>query len=135
MTTAEQMALEVLRGDLVAAKALADLLLENVAHGEIPVLRVKTITVSDPSRLKVLLYYSDTGYELTEDRILRFEGCIKDWLRVGGPTVLTLMGVDRMEIYELPKSERALSSDGESEYELEDKGYRGTTEGDFREYE
>jgi hypothetical protein len=42
MTTAEQMALEVLRGDLVAAKALADLLLENVAHGEIPVLTVKT---------------------------------------------------------------------------------------------
>jgi hypothetical protein len=50
-------------------------------------------------------------------------------------SIITAMGVDRIEIYELPKSERALSSDGEEEYELEDKGYRGTTEGDFREYE
>lgn len=134
MTTAEQMALEVLRGDLVAAKALADLLLENVAHGEVPILRIKTLTVSDPSRLRVVIYFGKE-YELTREMIERTEVIVKNWLRANGSTVLLIQGVDRIEIYELPKSNNVSSSDDESEYELEDKGYEGTTEGDFREYE
>jgi hypothetical protein len=134
MTTAEQMALEVLKGDSVAAKALADLLLENVAHGEIPVLTVKTLSISDPSRLRVVLYFKE-GEEHSYERIIQLERYVREWLGSGHLGVLSLQGVDRIEIYELPKSEGALSSDGEEEYELEDKGYRGTTEGDFREYE
>lgn len=106
-TTAEQMAIAVLKGDLVAARVLADSLLEDCRGADAALPKVTKVTC-DWSRLRVVVYVKDEvarnpdGYEF--DRRAT-EEAIFGWLRGRRPEsaeVLVLAMIDRLELYELP---------------------------------
>jgi hypothetical protein len=100
LTTAELLALAVLRGDRDAALPLADAVLE--AHGGtsrgLP--PVKRIT-AERSKLRVLAYVNDTAYPPNQDDMASWREAINAWL-AGERDPLFLTGVDRVELYELP---------------------------------
>lgn len=100
LTTEEEMALAVLRGDHGAAAALADKLIEDRASGtQIP--EVKRITCTDPDRIRVVVYYDEsvlTGNNRPD--IPNTLKAVDQWLHKGVP--LLLVGVSRIELYELP---------------------------------
>lgn len=98
---AESMALAVLKGDLAAARALADLLLEDWKGGarELPPIRRLS---ADSGRLRVIVYFplmvGDAEVDLDVDGVRE---AVRAWLD-GGETLL-LQGADRVELYELPE--------------------------------
>jgi hypothetical protein len=101
LTTAEMMAVEVLRGDLGAARALADYLVENIASGGQEVLPVRSIQV-DRKRVRVVLFVNPDAF-LDESPPNRegLQSAVDRWLE--GVEPLALVGIDRIEIYELPE--------------------------------
>jgi hypothetical protein len=94
---AEQMALSVLRGDMSAAMALADLLSENRDAVEVEPL----IKIDVPlSRIRILLLAdSDYNAQLDEDATRE---AIRQWLHEPYRPLL-LTGVRAMQIYQLPE--------------------------------
>ena len=99
MTTAEAMALAVLKGDLVAAKALADHLIADeagTAGFALPPIQKFT---GDFSKLRIVTYVDPAlGADVQIDRE-RMRRSITNWLLRGEP--LVLMGFSRLELYEL----------------------------------
>lgn len=97
MTTSEEMAIAVLRGDLGAAAALADSLREQAEEGLLTIPPVKRVKVS-VGRFHVVAYVSNLDAEVD---VHGFRGSVEDWIREGG--VLVCQGIDRIELYELPE--------------------------------
>ncbi len=100
MRLAEQMAMAILRGDEAAAASLADMLRDEVGEGVKVIPPVRTITVTDPSRLRVLLtvrpeWGPETEIMDPED----LKAKVLNWLRGGEPLILN--GLD-LTLYELP---------------------------------
>lgn len=100
MTTAELMALAVLRGDLDAARGLADHLMNDLEGTKVHLPAVKKFPM-DLSKLR-FVFYADTGCSgnVQINRQSLLQG-VEEWLR-GDTQVLGLIGVERMEVYELP---------------------------------
>lgn len=98
-TTAEAMALAVLRGDLAAARALADYLLENVNGGAIEIPPIKVLRHDHKNLRVVLRTYECLGGDCTVDA-LETERAVTDWLE--GKQHLVLKGM-HIELYELPE--------------------------------
>jgi hypothetical protein len=95
LSAAEHMAVAVLRGDLTAARALADCLVNDYGEGgrEIPPLRRVT---ANRDRVRVILYLKD-GVEVDMPASTR---AVAAWLSGDGP--LFAAGVDRVELFEVP---------------------------------
>jgi hypothetical protein len=99
---AQRMADAVKAGDMAAARALADLLQEEV-KAEYKVAVSGRRIACDLSRVKVVLYVKD-GMEMDEDDVQSTRDAIDGWMRDGGAPVLMLRGVDRVEIFEVDTS-------------------------------
>lgn len=102
LSTYEVMALEVLKGNLSAARALADRLVEDEALGVFlpPVNRI----TCHASKLRVAVYFPALidGREFIVDAD-SMSGQIEDWLSpLHEPAPLMLVGAERIELYELP---------------------------------
>ena len=104
-STAEAMAIAVLRGDFVAAAALADFLVTNLPLGARELKPVKLVAGRD--RLRVVANVTDwrmvegTEYA-TNNTINNIRDSIDDWLRNG--QTLLLPPWLRIELYELPEA-------------------------------
>jgi hypothetical protein len=102
MTTLEAMALAVLKGDLAAARALADSLREEYGEGGIELPPVRKITAS-PERLRVVAHFPlSPDIEVDDDSVKRG---IVEWL-TGKTRVLGLVGCERFDLYEFPEKKR-----------------------------
>lgn len=99
LTTAERMAIEVLRGDMAAARALADHLLNDLEGTVREVTPIKLKVTNPDARLQAIAYFncsfSDVAIDLETTRQV-----VDNWLRDGG--TLCVFGVSRVEVYELP---------------------------------
>lgn len=94
------MALAVLRGNLEAALPLADLLLESHCNTDRKIEPIKNITCSlDKLRVLVFLDYDRWSDASTED-VNRLQAAVMEWLN--GSPVLVAVGIDRIEVYQLP---------------------------------
>lgn len=100
MTTAEAMAIAVLKGDMVAARALADHLLEDYPPGgrELPPLtKIRT----DAADVRVVLWLRD-GIRATGELIREAHETIADWLD-DGQTLVLPPEISRLDIYEIDR--------------------------------
>jgi hypothetical protein len=97
---AEQMAIAVLKGDISAAQALADLLSEQVNTTKCQIPPVHRLTTS-VDKLRVVIYVKDDVAVHSEDRdhIVVTTG---QWLSGKSNAPLLLQGIDRIELFELP---------------------------------
>lgn len=96
MTTLEEMAIAVLRGDIATARALADSLREEHSEGMMelpPVTKLKC----DVGKLRIVLFAGPDAIFNTE----RTEQAVKDWIS-GKNAALLLTGVTKIELYEMP---------------------------------
>ena len=101
MTTAEAMAVAVLKGDLVAARALADHLCETEPDRERQLLPIKTFKV-DATNVRGIAF---TMPELGNDVLIDVEGfrqTFDQWLR-GEIRFMPTVGISRIELYEFPE--------------------------------
>jgi hypothetical protein len=100
MSTVEHLAVAVLRGDRLAARALADAVLEDARHGaeRLPPL-AKMEVVS--GAVRVVLYAEDPADEWDVDGT---ERVVREWLS-GRRVSLGVANVDRVELYRLPEGE------------------------------
>lgn len=98
LTTAQEMAVEVLLGNVAAARALADKLVTEVMEGAVQVMPTRRVTVEE-NRVRVVLYVREDQNEAVVDMPRCLED-VENWIRHGGPLVLT--GIERMDVYELP---------------------------------
>lgn len=96
-TTEEVMAIEILKGNKYAAKALADKLQEEYADGATLLPPVQKITVPI-DQLRVVVYMRHSDADVVVDPAFRVQ--IEEWIREGG--VLMCSNVDRLEIYQMP---------------------------------
>ena len=98
MTTAEQMAVAVLKGDLDAARALATLLTEQYAAGGRELLPVKVI---GEGTIKSITYYKHTPRDKELDEEARG---MQRWLSDPNTQIIQCGPyIDRIELYEFPK--------------------------------
>lgn len=98
MTTAELMALAVLKGDLDAAAQLADLLLENRNETSRQLPPVTRLT-ADAGGLRVIAYVAAGAVVMAAG----IEEAVRRWL-AGQELALILSGIDRVELYEIPEA-------------------------------
>lgn len=101
ITLEESMAIAVLRGDTGGARALADRLSETI--NEVQVLPMVEITCP-VERIRVALIARDNT-DIEPDNRTELNAAIIEWLRNPKKPVLPLMGVERIELYQLPESE------------------------------
>ncbi len=105
MTTAENMALAVLRGDLAAARALCDVLMESETYATKPIPPVRHVKV-DRGRLRVLVTIPlDAGSSVHFNRDEIHEA-VNRWLN--GDENLILVGC-HLELFEMPESMSAVA--------------------------
>lgn len=95
MTTAEAMAVAVLKGDLAAARALADHLLEEYGRGAEDLVPVRKV-VADADKIRVALFFPAEA-ELDYDQTYH---AVDNWVTRGHH--LLLRGCERMDVYEFP---------------------------------
>ena len=99
MTIAEQMAIAVLKGNMVEALVLADHLLEEYNNAKgfyLP--KLKEIPYNLDNIRVVLFMRSDIEHDQID--FGGTERALRSWLR-GGDNPFILVGVERMEIYEI----------------------------------
>ncbi len=101
LTTAENMALAVLRGDMIAARQLADYLLESYSGGAVEVPAVKKVTC-ERDRLRVVVYLKEGNSPESDEEYHAAQQFVNHWL-ANENNPLILNGVDRIELFELPK--------------------------------
>lgn len=100
LTLIESMAMATLKGDIVAARALADMLVNDYGGGNTPILPATRMTCrSGNVRAVVYLSKGVTIHGVIEG----MQGRVEEWLRGDGPA-LTVHGVDRIELFELTDS-------------------------------
>lgn len=104
MTTAEMMALAVLQGDLVAAKVLADHLLEYEHVGFSLMVPCKQVVDCTPEQIRVVLFASNNVTFGSEEYMARTYRQVANWVRGEQPTLM-LNGIDRVELWVMPKQE------------------------------
>lgn len=95
MTTAELMAIEVLKGNMVAARALADMLCEEVQHT--PILPSKIVKCAFDKIRAAAYFPAKVSYEVDVPATVQ---AIEGWLEHG--TVITVVGCERIELFEMP---------------------------------
>lgn len=98
MTTAEAMAVAVLKGDLTAARALADLLVETVDRPAVLPVRVVDVPAA---RVKAVVYVKPF---VGRDEHAAVIEAVTRWLSDGRYRTLSLDCVERIELYELPEA-------------------------------
>lgn len=106
--TMEIMAIAVLKGDFVAARQLADCLQEEYSNGAVEILPIKKITC-DRNNLRIAVFVAP---ELVPDIQIdkaRVDESINNWL--DGKCNLGLLGINRIELYEMPSSYYQLKKD------------------------
>jgi hypothetical protein len=97
---AEQMAIAVLKGDISAAQALADLLSEQVNTTKCQIPPVHRLTTSK-DKLRVVFYFKD-GVGPDDINFTNVERVVNQWLDGQSGRPLYLTGVDKVEFFELP---------------------------------
>jgi hypothetical protein len=102
MTLEEEMVMAVLRGDMVAAKALVDILTDkNIDIRSIPPVKQLIVNVD---RIKALVIMRE-GHPLTQEKFDELGRGIREWLREDNRnaelSLITLHGVERVELYEI----------------------------------
>lgn len=101
LSVAEQMAVAVLRGDVDAARALADHLLNELQAGAVRIKPTRKVTVTS-DRIRVCLFFplgTDVAGTLADDQNLQAN--VEAWLDSG--QALVLVGATHMEVYEMPE--------------------------------
>lgn len=98
LTTAQLLAISVLQGDETALRPLLDELIEQGKEGGVRLPPVNKITVTK-DRLRVIIYVGSDDVEIDRASL---DQAVKNWLS-GKAQWLGLVGVDRVEIYELPE--------------------------------
>ncbi len=97
MTTAEQMAIAVLKGEMDTARILAAMLLDNAPLDATQQPAIKGRLTVNRGKLRVVLFAKDGdvtwNYEETQREV-------RNWLD-GRSSCLCLHGIDRIEFYEL----------------------------------
>lgn len=111
LSTAQMMALEVLKGDLTAAKMLADALVEEFSVDAVHLPPIQKINCS--YRNIRVVFYLCSDVDPSEVNLQDITNRIQDWLlgRVTGG--LVLRGIDRLELYQLPDNFLKLTEDDE----------------------
>jgi hypothetical protein len=108
MTTAERLALAVLKGDKDAVAALWDAVgeehgfYEGGVRGQIlvPIRRLKIDAPAE--RLRAFVYLRE-GLDPTEEWVERMEQGIEEWMRGDSLHAAIVLGIERIELYELPE--------------------------------
>src|SRR5688572_4784577 len=100
LSTAERMAIAVLKGDLDAARLLATLLIDEYQEGAVPLPPVQRLKVSI-DRVRCILYVQNEP-DIEPDSQDRLNAVFREWMS-GERLVLGLVGVERVELYELPE--------------------------------
>lgn len=95
--TARQMARAVLDGDEAAAKALRDILNEEI--GDAVQKPVVTCLKAGINNYHVMIFAKD-GVSVDQEIVVNMEAIIKDWLS-GKKFSVVLSGIDRVEFYEV----------------------------------
>ena len=104
LSTAECMAVAVLRGDTAAARGLADLLVEEYGEGAVEIKPLKlTVSKKNGGRLRALVFVR-RGAEVDTDQIRQLCRQTESFLNSDdiAPRALALQGVERVELYEIP---------------------------------
>ncbi len=101
LTTEEEMAVEILKGNMTAATALAQKLCDDMAAG-VRLPPINKITC-DVSKLRVVVYFPSRidGEHVEIDTAGTQEG-LDNWLNGSADNPLILQGAERIELYELP---------------------------------
>jgi hypothetical protein len=100
MREAEQMALAVLKGDVVAAAALADMLMMSVDSREVRMPPVSRINIPVERIRVAVTLLPDATATLAEAREASYRPIVA-WLR-GNDKILFLKGL-KIDLYEMPK--------------------------------
>jgi hypothetical protein len=100
LSTAELMALEVLRGNLDAAIPLADHLVNDVYQKEARQIKPVHNMIGNGKR-KCIAYLEADTYGDSEG-LQRIVARLQDWLDGDGGECLVLSGISRVELYEFP---------------------------------
>jgi hypothetical protein len=100
MSTAERMAVAVLKGDYDAARMLATLLIDEYQEGAMFLPHVQRLKVS-VDRVRCILYARNEP-DIEIDSQDRLNAVFREWLS-GERPVLGLVGVKRVELYDLPE--------------------------------
>jgi hypothetical protein len=102
------MAVAVLKGDLIAAHALADLLMDEYSEGAKEILPVRRISM-DVSHVRAIVYVRNFPPAVPTLEIdgAGIKRAVREWLQgptcpEGDPGPLVLINVDRVELFELP---------------------------------
>ncbi len=90
------MAMAVLRGDLAAAKGLADYLVNEAQGIVLPPIKEIIGIHTDPDAYRVALFIENPDVEIDRDLV---DEAVESWLRRGG--TLVLQGISRIEIYKV----------------------------------
>lgn len=102
LSTAQQLAVAVLQGDLDAVAPLLDHLTElSTADGR-RLVPLKSLQTGDPDRLRAVFYFSDPYTLDSNDLANTVQQAWRDWLS-GRSRVLGISGIDRLEVYEVPE--------------------------------
>jgi hypothetical protein len=104
LTTAQALALAVLRGDTEAIGPLVDHLADTMQYSPKQMPPVRQVTC-DRDRLRGIFYVSDPRAVVDT---VGLTNAYHEWLLYGEPMVLT--GIDRVELYELPEWATGLGS-------------------------
>ncbi len=107
MTTVEMLAVAVLKGDQTAARALFDALADEYVSGAREVLPVHKLTVSR-NRIRVAIFVDDES-PLSVEQLQSIRNGVSKWLDGGEWSTVVLQSIDRIEVYELPDSEKVTS--------------------------
>ncbi len=98
LSTEESLAVAVLRGDLTAACALADLLLER--HGQQRIVPVTRFSVG-VERIRAVLTVPEDTTDPSFDELIRWQEMVRSWLRGTGQMILPSGA--HLDLYELPE--------------------------------
>jgi hypothetical protein len=103
LSTAEALAVAVLRGDLDAVAPLLDHLTELSTSDGRRLVPVRSLVVDSPERLRAVMY-TEPGMDLSylEGEREHFQRLWQEWL-AGDTPALALTGIARMEVYEIPE--------------------------------
>lgn len=101
--TSERMAVAVLKGDLAAARQLADLLCEGLQGGAVELPPVRRLSV-DAGRVRIAAFISPEVAILSREDALAIRHNLRNWLTGTADEIIILHGISRVELYELPEA-------------------------------
>ncbi len=105
MTTAEMLAVAVLKGDTTAIIPLLDELMDLHQAGAREIQPTKTVKIDAPTKNMRLIVYAADDLEFADDAAGKVETLIQEWLS-GKRASLALSGVARVDVYEFPEESK-----------------------------